>query len=149
MSSDARSFASGKWLHWRERAGREVGSTALLLREEAAAPRGDRVTRIGGWWENSTLPVRPLRSSTVVRKDGSRERDDGGSEARSSCPEGWLTLQKLRCSRRSSSEGPALLRRGKASQGRDARTGEERDGVKDASGPPETGTVSRGSVEET
>lgn len=105
VSSDARVFASGRWLHWRERAGREVGSTALLLREEAAAPRGDRVTRIGGWWENSTLPVRPLRSSTVVRKDDGRVRDDGGSEARSSCPEGWLTLQKLRSSRRSSSEG--------------------------------------------
>lgn len=81
-------------------------------------------------------------SSTVARKSGERELDDAGSEARSPCPEGWLTLQKLRSSRRSSSEVAA-------SQGRDARTGDGRDGVEDASGQTETGTVSRGSVEAT
>jgi hypothetical protein len=73
-------------------------------REEAAALRGDRVARIGGSGENSTLPHDLTGSSTVARKSGERELDDAGSEARSPCPEGWLTLQKLRSSRRSSSE---------------------------------------------
>jgi hypothetical protein len=44
---------------------------------------------------------------------------------------------------------PLLFGGKAASQGRDARTGDGRDGVEDASGQTETGTVSRGSVEVT
>lgn len=69
---------------------------------------GNRVARIGGSGENSTLPqphgFLAGSSEPAARESGERELDDAGSEARSPCPEGWLTLQKLRSSRRTSSE---------------------------------------------